>query len=242
VLHRIATPNLNVLTLEDPVEYEVKGINQSQIRPKIGFTFAEGLRSALRQDPNIIMVGEIRDGETATMATQAALTGHLVLSTLHTNDASGAIPRLTNMGIEPFLITSSLNISLGQRLVRRICENCKTEVNLPQGARDQVHAELEVIRQVSALDAARIKDDFTFYQGTGCKECQGKGYNGRLGIYEALSMSDAIEELTLKRASSTAIKEQAQKEGMITMYQDGLLKVVSGITTLDEVLRETSNK
>ncbi|MBU6389517.1 GspE/PulE family protein, partial [Patescibacteria group bacterium] len=242
ILNRIATPNVNVVTLEDPVEYEMKGINQSQIRPKIGFTFAEGLRSILRQDPNIIMVGEIRDGETANMATQAALTGHLVLSTLHTNDAAGAIPRLTNMGIEPFLIASSVNVAMGQRLVRKICPNCKSEVTLPAGIRNQITAELENIAKNNPKEAGRVKQPFTFYQGKGCSVCQGKGYQGRIGIYEVLMMSDEIEDLTLKRAAATDIQTQAQKEGMITMYQDGLLKVVAGLTTLDEVLRETSNK
>lgn len=243
ILNRIATPNVNVVTLEDPVEYEIKGINQSQIKPKIGYTFAEGLRSILRQDPNIIMVGEVRDGETATMATQAALTGHLVLTTLHTNDAAGAIPRLSNMGIEPFLITSSVNIIIGQRLIRRICPHCKSEVNLPQGVKDQIKADLDKIAATaSPADKARLKSSISFFQGTGCKECGGKGYLGRLGIYEVLSMSDGIEELALRHASSGEINEQAQKEGMLTMYQDGLLKVVSGITTLDEVLRETATK
>jgi type II secretory ATPase GspE/PulE/Tfp pilus assembly ATPase PilB-like protein len=242
ILNRIATPNVNVVTLEDPVEYEMKGINQSQVRPKIGFTFAEGLRSVLRQDPNIIMVGEIRDGETATMCTQAALTGHLVLSTLHTNDASGAIPRLTNMGIEPFLITSSLNVAMGQRLVRKICQKCKSEVSLPQGVRDQISKEIEGIRDINPLDAKRVPEKFTFYQGKGCDACRGSGYEGRIGIYEVLTMTDGIEEKALDRVSGGTIQAQAVKDGMITMYQDGLLKVVSGITTLDEVLRETSNK
>ena len=220
----------------------MKGINQSQIRPKIGFTFAEGLRAILRQDPNIIMVGEIRDGETANMATQAALTGHLVLSTLHTNEASGAIPRLSNMGIEPFLITSSLNVAIGQRLVRKICQNCKSVVSLPQGIRDQISRDVEEIAKISQEDAKRITQPFTFYQGRGCAVCGGKGYQGRLGIYEVLTMSEALEDLTLKHASGSQIQEQAQKEGMITMYQDGLLKVLSGLTTLDEVLRETTTK
>jgi type II secretory ATPase GspE/PulE/Tfp pilus assembly ATPase PilB-like protein len=242
ILNLIATSNVNVITLEDPVEYEMKGINQSQVRPKIGYSFAEGLRSVLRQDPNIIMVGEIRDGETANMATQAALTGHLVLSTLHTNDASGAIPRLANMGIEPFLIASSLNAVIGQRLVRRICQKCKTEVDMPAGIRQDIVRQVEEIQELNEVDAARVKPPFKFYQGAGCPACKGKGYQGRIGIYEVLPMSEKIEELTLARASGTQIKEAAQKEGMLSMYQDGLLKVVSGLTTLDEVLRETSNK
>lgn len=242
ILNRIATDNVNVVTLEDPVEYEMKGINQAQIRPKIGFTFAEGLRSVLRQDPNIIMVGEIRDGETANMATQAALTGHLVLSTLHTNDASGAIPRLDNMGIEPFLITSSLNVAIGQRLVRKICDYCKKEVNLPAGIRAQVEKDLDEIEKLNPLDAHRVKRPVKFFQGEGCSHCNGTGYSGRIGIYEVLMMTDEIEELTIARASAAQIQSEAQKQGMLTMYQDGLLKVIAGITTIDEVLRETTNK
>lgn len=242
ILNRIATPNVNVVTLEDPVEYEMKGINQSQIRPKIGFTFAEGLRSVLRQDPNIIMVGEIRDGETANMATQAALTGHLVLSTLHTNDAAGAIPRLTNMGIEPFLITSSLNVAIGQRLVRKICPHCKKEVSLPPGFKMQIESDIQRLSQINATDAGRLPKEIKFYQGMGCPQCGGKGYQGRVGIYEVLTMTEAIGDLTLKHAPNSEIQAQAQKEGMLTMYEDGLIKVVNGITTLDEVLRETSNK
>lgn len=242
ILKQIATPNVNVVTLEDPVEFEMKGVNQSQIRPKIGFTFADGLRAILRQDPNIIMVGEIRDGETANMATQAALTGHLVLSTLHTNDSSGAIPRLENMGIEPFLIASSLNVVIGQRLVRRICPHCKSEVSLPGGLRDQFTADVQKISQLNPIDAKRITEKVTFYQGMGCDACRGKGYQGRLGIYEVLVMSEEIEDLTLKRAPGTQIQEVAQKQGMLTMYQDGLLKVLAGQTTLDEVLRESTNK
>jgi type II secretory ATPase GspE/PulE/Tfp pilus assembly ATPase PilB-like protein len=242
ILNRIATPNVNVVTLEDPVEYEMKGINQSQIRPKIGFTFAEGLRSVLRQDPNIIMVGEIRDGETANMATQAALTGHLVLSTLHTNDAAGAIPRLTNMGIEPFLITSSLNVAIGQRLVRKICPFCKKEVSLPPGFKMQIEQDITRLSQINQIDSARLPKEIKFYQGMGCPKCGGKGYQGRVGIYEVLTMTDALSELTLKHAPNAEIQAQAQKQGMLTMYEDGLIKVVNGITTLDEVLRETSNK
>jgi type II secretory ATPase GspE/PulE/Tfp pilus assembly ATPase PilB-like protein len=242
ILNRIATPNVNVVTLEDPVEYEMKGINQSQVRPKIGFTFAEGLRSVLRQDPNIIMVGEIRDGETANMVTQAALTGHLVLSTLHTNDAAGAIPRLTNMGIEPFLITSSLNVAIGQRLVRKICSFCKNKVSLPPGFKAQIEEDISRVAKVNNIDTARLPKEIAFYQGQGCAKCGGKGYQGRVGIYEVLTMSDAIGDLTIKHAPNSEIQAQAQRDGMLTMYEDGLIKVVNGITTLDEVLRETSTK
>lgn len=242
ILQRIATPNVNVVTLEDPIEYEMKGINQSQVRPKIGFTFADGLRSVLRQDPNIIMVGEIRDGETANMATQAALTGHLVLSTLHTNDAAGAIPRLTNMGIEPFLITSSVNVIMGQRLVRKICSNCRQEVALPDGVRHQLEEDIEQIAALYPAEQSRVKRPIKFFHGMGCGECGGKGYQGRVGIYEVLTMEENMEELVIKRSSATDIDAQARKNGMISMYQDGLLKAINGVTTIDEVLRETTNK
>jgi type IV pilus assembly protein PilB len=243
ILKQIATPGVNVATLEDPVEYEMKGVNQSQIRPRIGFSFAEGLRAILRQDPNIIMVGEIRDGETANLATQAALTGHLVLSTLHTNDAAGAIPRLTNMGIEPFLITSSVNVVVGQRLVRKVCQDCKSAVNLPPSLHDRFAKELEEIRKINPVDAKRISTEGPiFYQGMGCDKCNGKGYRGRIGIYEVMVMTEEIEDLALKHASRNQIEVQSQKQGMLTMYQDGILKVIDGLTTLDEVLRETSTK
>lgn len=242
ILARVATSTVNVITLEDPVEYEMKGINQSQINPKIGYTFADGLRSILRQDPNIIMVGEVRDGETANMATQAALTGHLVLTTLHTNNASGALPRLINMGIEPFLITSSINAIIGQRLVRKICDDCKAEITLPEGVIKEVEDELANIPAINTKDQARIKRPFKFYQGKGCDKCHNTGYKGRIGLYEILPMSERIEELTISRATANQMLDQAVKEGMITMKQDGILKVLSGITTLDEILKETSEK
>lgn len=238
VLNRISTPSVNVVTLEDPVEYEIAGINQSQIKPKIGFTFAEGLRSILRQDPNIIMVGEIRDNETATMATHAALTGHLVLSTLHTNDAPGALPRLTNMGIEPFLIASSINAVEAQRLVRKICSNCKEEVQLPAALIDEIKASLDAIPANNEKDRARYTTPMKFYHGKGCDKCK-DGYKGRIGLYEVMAMSDAIEELAVSRSSAADIQKQAIAEGMITMEQDGLLKALEGLTTIDEVLRET---
>lgn len=242
ILARVATSNVNVITLEDPVEYEMKGVNQSQINPKIGYTFADGLRSILRQDPNIIMVGEIRDGETANMATQAALTGHLVLSTLHTNDASGALPRLINMGIEPFLITSSINAIIGQRLVRKVCQNCKEEVNLPTGVIKEVEEEIAKISPNNKKDRSRILRPFKFFEGKGCDQCNHTGYSGRIGVYEILPMTEGIEALTIEHATANQILEKSTAEGMITMKQDGILKVLSGATTLDEVLRETSNK
>ncbi|MFA6081889.1 MAG: ATPase, T2SS/T4P/T4SS family [Patescibacteria group bacterium] len=239
ILNRISVPTVNVITLEDPVEYEIAGVNQAQIKPKIGFTFAEGLRSVLRQDPNIVMVGEIRDAETASMATHAALTGHLVLSTLHTNDAPGALPRLINMGIEPFLITSSINCVEAQRLVRRICPNCKEEVELPETVIKEITDELNKIPENNPKDRARVTNPMKFYHGKGCDKCQ-NGYRGRIGIYEVMAMSEKVEQLAIEKASAASIQAQAIKEGMITMKQDGLLKALIGMTTVDEVLRETS--
>lgn len=239
ILNRISTPSVNIITLEDPVEYEITGVNQSQIKPKIGFTFAEGLRSVLRQDPNVVMVGEIRDSETANMATHAALTGHLVLSTLHTNDAPGALPRLINMGVEPFLITSSINAIIGQRLVRKVCQNCKEPAQIPPAVIAEIQEELNAVPENNAKDRARMKPELVFFHGKGCERCQ-NGYKGRIGIYEVMSMSSAVEDLAIKKAAASEIKKQAIVEGMITMKQDGLLKALEGLTTVDEVMRETA--
>ncbi|MBM2820409.1 MAG: pilB1 [Candidatus Berkelbacteria bacterium] len=227
ILNRISTASVNIVTLEDPVEYEVPGINQCQIKPKIGFTFANGLRSVLRQDPNIIMVGEIRDSETASLATHAALTGHLVLSTLHTNDATGALPRLINMGVEPFLITSSINCVIGQRLVRRLCQKCKKPAHIP----DPVFNEIE-----EQLARFNLPKPYQFFEGRGCPECD-QGYKGRVGIYEVFAMSDKIESLAIDRRPASEIREAAIKEGMVTMKHDGLFKALKGITSVNEVLR-----
>ncbi len=235
ILNRIAHPNINVVTLEDPVEYDIPGINQSQVKPGIGYTFAEGLRAVLRQDPNIIMVGEIRDLETASMATHAALTGHLVLSTLHTNDAAGALPRLINIGVEPYLLTSAMNAVIAQRLVRRLCVACRQQVQLPKALTDTIRTELSQLRgfPVSA------QDDFVFYQAVGCTKCT-DGYVGRIGIYEVLTMNDTIESLAVSKQPASAIAEAARQQGMITMKQDGILKALKGITTIDEVWRVTT--
>lgn len=237
ILSRISKPGVNIITLEDPVEYELPGINQAQVKPSIGFTFAEGLRSVLRQDPNIIMVGEVRDLETAAMATHAALTGHLVLSTLHTNDASGALPRLINMGVEPFLITSSINAVIGQRLVRKVCENCREKVEIPPAVKTFVKKQLSEVPsgQLKNLDLEQL----TFYHGKGCPNCT-NGYRGRIGIFEVLAMSEKIEELAVKKAPASEIKRAAIEAGMITMTQDGLIKALKGITTIDEVMRVTT--
>ncbi|MCR4307812.1 MAG: type II/IV secretion system protein [Candidatus Berkelbacteria bacterium] len=236
-LTRLSKPGVNIITLEDPVEYELPGVNQAQVKPQIGFTFAEGLRSVLRQDPNIIMVGEIRDLETAAMATHAALTGHLVLTTLHTNDAAGALPRLINMGVEPFLITSSLNAVIGQRLVRKICDKCREKATIPTTLLETIK------RELSVLPSGQMKNininQLIFYHGKGCKECN-NGYSGRIGIFEVLQMSSRVEELAVRKAPTSEIKKAAIADGMITMIQDGLLKALKGITTVDEVMRVTT--
>lgn len=238
VLQRISTNQVNVITLEDPVEYEISGINQVQVKPQIGFTFAEGLRSVLRQDPNIVMVGEIRDLETAAMTTHAALTGHLVLSTLHTNDSAGALPRLINMGVEPFLITSSVNCIVAQRLVRKICSKCKEKTNLPPALIESILK--EILKIPDTKIAGMKEEDLTFFHGKGCPACT-NGYHGRMGIYEVLEMNEKIESLAVDKRPANEIAEQACKDGMITMKQDGILKALKGITTIDEVLRVTTS-
>lgn len=236
ILQHIAKPEVNVVTLEDPVEYEIPGINQTQIKPKIGFTFAEGLRSILRQDPNIIMVGEVRDKETAEMATHSALTGHLVLSTLHTNNAAGALPRLINMGVEPFLITSSINAIVGQRLVRRICSDCKIADNVPAAVIEEIKQELATAH---VPDELKDPTSWQFSRGKECPNCS-HGYRGRIGIFEILPMTEQIEALAVAKEPASTIEEEAIKEGMITMKQDGLVKAIAGITTVEEVMKATT--
>lgn len=227
ILTRISNASVNIVTLEDPVEYEMPGINQCQIKPKIGFTFANGLRSILRQDPNIIMVGEIRDGETAALATHAALTGHLVLSTLHTNDAAGALPRLSDMGVEPFFVTSLMNAIIGQRLVRKLCPKCKRPAHIPAPILKSIEEELQKLN---------LPKPYQFFEGAGCSECE-LGYKGRIGIFEVLTMNPQLENLVLNHKPSSEIKAEAVRAGMVTMKQDGLMKAVKGLTTVSEVLR-----
>lgn len=240
ILNRISSPQVNIVTLEDPVEYDIPGINQCQIKPEIGFTFASGLRSILRQDPNVIMVGEIRDAETANMATHAALTGHLVLSTLHTNDTSGALPRLINMGVEPFLITSSIDLIIAQRLVRRICPKCKEEMRVPQKLMDSLKAEISKISPQNTKDRSLIPKELKLYYGKGCSECN-HGYKGRIGLFEAMTIDPEIEELTIGKRSANEIQEASIKNGMITMKQDGIIKAFLGLTTIDEVFQAVIN-
>jgi type IV pilus assembly protein PilB len=227
-LSRVNTPDVNVMTAEDPVEYNLDGINQVLVHEDVGLTFAAALRAFLRQDPNIIMVGEIRDLDTASIAVKAALTGHLVLSTLHTNDAPSAIGRLVDMGIEPFLVCSSVNLVLAQRLVRRVCNNCKRLVTL----NDEVLREL----QMEPEDAATG----TFYLGAGCVDCSNTGYRGRQGVYEVMPLTPKLRELVLERASANEIKRAAIGEGMLTLRRDGLMKLKRGLTTPEEILKETA--
>jgi type II secretory ATPase GspE/PulE/Tfp pilus assembly ATPase PilB-like protein len=228
ILSRLSTTRVNILTVEDPVEYHISGANQVQVNPTIGLTFASALRSFLRQDPNVILVGEIRDAETADLAVQAALTGHQVFSTLHTNTAAGALPRLLDMGIEPFLIASSVNALQGQRILRKLCEHCKYPYTPPP----------EIIQSMAyVLGPLLTKKDIQLYKGKGCNECGNLGYQGRVGIFEVLPVTDKIMRLILERASASDIEKQAVTEGMITMKQDGYLKVLDGLTSIEEVLR-----
>jgi type IV pilus assembly protein PilB len=226
-LNRLNTPETNIMTAEDPVEYNFRGINQVQIREQIGLTFAAALRSFLRQDPNIILVGEIRDFETTEIAIKAALTGHLVLSSVHTNDAASTISRLLNMGIEPFLVATSVHLICAQRLIRKICRECKTEVKTPLQA---------LINAGFTQEEAKLIQS---YKGEGCRACNGTGYKGRVGLYEVMEISESIQELILVGASAREIKRKAVEEGMLTLRSSGLAKIKAGMTTLDEVLRET---
>ncbi|MCS7092449.1 MAG: ATPase, T2SS/T4P/T4SS family [Patescibacteria group bacterium] len=229
IIQKLNTPKVNIVTLEDPIEYKIAGVNQVQVNPAAGLTFASGLRAFLRQDPNIILVGEIRDSETADLAIQASLTGHLVFATLHTNDAAGALPRLLDMKAEPFLLASSMTAIVAQRVVRKIHSACKTEHNI----------EPKVIEEIKNVLGPLWKKDITpkFYKGAGCSECGNSGYYGRVGVFEVLPVSEKISRLILERASSGEIEKQAREEGMVTMKQDGYLKVLEGITTVEEVLR-----
>jgi type IV pilus assembly protein PilB len=224
---RINTPETNIMTAEDPVEFNLPGINQVQVRENIGLNFAAALRSFLRQDPNIILVGEIRDFETAEIAVKAALTGHLVLSTLHTNDAPSTVNRLMNMGIEPFLVASSVNLICAQRLVRRICSNCKQPHPTPPPALIQAGFSSE-----DALSVVPMK-------GSGCEKCNNTGYKGRVGLYEVMEVTDDLRELVLVGASGLELRRRAVEDGMITLRQSGLRKVKEGVTTIEEVARET---
>jgi type IV pilus assembly protein PilB len=226
-LNRLNTPETNIMTAEDPVEYNFRGINQVQIKEQIGLTFAAALRSFLRQDPNIILVGEIRDFETTEIAIKAALTGHLVLSSMHTNDAPATISRLLNMGIEPFLVATSVHLICAQRLIRKVCSECKTELKTP--------IQTLINAGFSPEDAKSVPT----FKGEGCSRCNGTGYKGRVGLYEVMEISEDIQELILVGASAREIRRKAAEEGMLSLRSSGLAKIKNGMTTLDEVLRET---
>lgn len=261
VLSLLNNPGVNISTVEDPVEYKVSGANQTQVNPKAGMTFVAGLRALLRQDPNIIMVGEIRDGETANLGVQAALTGHLVLSTLHTNNASTCLPRLLDMGIEPFLIASTVRAVIGQRLVRRLCPKCKEEYapeevelkqitkmfNLTEDSYKQINefetkaAEQNIgkdTKEKLGSDEKGIKLLYKPHEG-GCNECNTTGYKGRMGIYEVLAGSEEIQKMIVSNGTSNQIQDQAIKEGMMTMQLDGFIKALRGETSIQEILRVT---
>lgn len=227
ILQGIYTPELKILTIEDPVEYELPGVAQIPVRPSRQFTFATGLRAILRQDPDVVMVGEIRDAETAEIAIRAALTGHQVFSTLHTNDATGAVTRLIDMGVEPFLISSSLEGVLAQRLVRRICTHCRETATPTDALREKV-------RQMNGIELSGA-----FYHGKGCEECRGTGYAGRVGIFELLAITPALREMIVQRRSNVELKSAA-RSSMMTMHQDALIKASAGVTTLDEIVRVSS--
>jgi type II secretory ATPase GspE/PulE/Tfp pilus assembly ATPase PilB-like protein len=223
----VIKPDINVITLEDPVEYQMAGVNQVQINERVGLTFASGLRTVLRQDPDIVMVGEVRDPETASIAMQASMTGHLVLSTLHTNDAPSAVSRLIDMGVEPYLITSALTLVMGQRLGRVPCSRCSEPVEADRRS-------LELL----GLDPAEI-DASGLRKGTGCTACAGSGYQGRVGLFEVMPVTRGIRELVVERAAESALRDAALAAGMRSMRSDGLRKALAGRTTLEEVLRVT---
>lgn len=237
ILQILNEPGVKIITIEDPIEYRLPGINQSQVEPKRNYTFASGLRSIVRQDPDVVMVGEIRDFETADIAVNAAQTGHLVLSTLHTNSAAGTVPRLINMGVQPFLIPSSINAILGQRLVRRLCQSCK-QIDKPEASViEKIKSTLSVL---PVSDQSRLPTEWIFYKAVGCAECQDLGYRGQIGIYEVLIMNKAIEDAIINsHPTERSLSELATTEGMVTMLQDGLLKVLSGVTSLEEIWRVT---
>jgi len=236
ILNKLNKEGVNIISLEDPVEYFIEGVNQSQIRPEIEYTFASGLRHVLRQDPDIIMVGEIRDEETAALAIHAALTGHIVLSTLHTNNAIGVIPRLVDMGIGPFLLPPSLNVAIAQRLARRLCAHCKKEVIASPKASVMLEEELEKVSPVHKKEFA-WKKPFKIYQAAGCKFCGNKGSRDRIAFFEMLAMTPQMENIINTSLTESKIKEESHRQGMITMKQDGVSKVLQGLVSFEEMLR-----
>jgi type IV pilus assembly protein PilB len=245
ILNILNKPDVNIVTIEDPIEYRMPHVNQSQINAKIGYTFAVGLRAFLRQDPNIIMVGEIRDEETAEIAVHSAMTGHMVLSTLHTNDAVGTLPRLSDMGIPTFLLATTTNLIIAQRLVRKICQNCIQSYKLDSVTINElaqtykIDLIIETMVREKAIMPENGLDELLFYKGKGCKQCNNTGYKGRLGVYETLEVTSEIQRLILTKATEMEIKEAVLKQKMITMVEDGFIKAKNGITTIEEILRVT---
>jgi len=239
ILKKLNKQETKIITIEDPIEYQLTGINQSQTSKK--YTFAHGLKSIVRQDPDVIMVGEIRDLETAEISIQAALTGHLVLSTIHTNDAAGTVPRFLSMGAKPFLLAPALNAMIGQRLVRRICEKCKEEAEIEKETKQKI---VDVLNKLPKAEKEKINfNNLKFYKGKGCDACQDIGYKGRIGIYEIMAMNAEIEKIVLSgKASEYDMREIGEKHGMVSMTQDGLLKAIDGITSVDEVFRVSEEK
>jgi type IV pilus assembly protein PilB len=252
IMDILNTSEVNISTIEDPIEYRMPRINQTQVYPKVGLTFSAGLRALLRQDPDIIMVGEIRDNETMEMAIHSAMTGHLVLSTLHTNSAAGTLPRLIDMGAEPFLLSSTINVIMAQRLVRRLCPECRKEYFLSQdelkNLKDNYNMEriLEMINKSGVIKAEKIEvrgdenwKKIKFFKAVGCEQCENEGYHGRLGIYEVLEVDDEIEKMISQKSSKEEIENKAKVKGMLTMVEDGFIKAAEGATSLEELLRVT---
>jgi len=241
ILQILNKEGVNIVTLEDPVEYFIEGVNQSQVKPEIGYDFAIGLRHMLRQDPDIIMVGEIRDEETASLAIHAALTGHIVLSTVHTSNALGVIPRLIDLGIKPYLISPTLTCIIAQRLVRKLCDECKKKIKPKKEIEDLILTEIEKLPP-QVKKSLKIKKPLTIWEIKGCKKCNNEGFIGRIALFEVLEMTPTLAEIILKVPSMEELAEEAKRQGMITMKQDGILKVLNGVTTIEEVLRVAEEK
>ncbi|MBU1159753.1 GspE/PulE family protein, partial [Patescibacteria group bacterium] len=239
LLQILNKPEVNIMTIEDPVEYDIERVQQTQVNMKKNLNFTTGLRSIVRQDPDIIMVGEIRDNETADIAINAAMTGHLLLSTLHANDAATAFPRLIEMGIEPFLVASSVNIIIAQRLVRKICEQCRQSYFLSQEEIDLIKSEPNLLNVVEQISGEKDISKIRFFKGSGCKTCNNVGYRGRTGIFEVMEVNDDIRPLIIQKASSDVIYKKAKETGMDSMLHDGVMKIFQGVTTLNEVIRVT---
>ena len=237
ILNTLNDPEVNIVSLEDPIEYNIEGVSQSQTKPEIGYTFASGLRSILRQDPDVVMVGEIRDEETADLATHAALTGHIVLSTLHTNNAIGVVPRLIDMGVSTFLIPSSLNLMIAQRLVRKLCHECKKQISPSDEIREMIKQELDAIPETTKKEMAHIyANEIKIWEAPGCKFCSNKGTKGRIAVFEVMFMTQELEKIIIEGPTESKLIEEARHQGMITMKQDGFIKVLEGSVSLEEIL------